>query len=144
MQYQPRKLIPSILLLIIFAPCCLFLYFSFISFPSTEAIAKNYLYAVLVRNWGGVANLGGGESDCQVALRKSYSLDIQKFGGAEIRNLVIEVHGPGGSDDEIQAAIINFEYREPNDSEWQPGKMQLVTDHAVPGFRYTCGNIFSH
>lgn len=71
-------------------------------------------------------------------------MDIEEFGGSEVRDVKIEVHGNSGSDDELQFADIRFAYRHPNQEGWQAADMRLATDHEVPGLRYLlCGNMFS-
>jgi len=68
-------------------------------------------------------------------------MDIEEFGGSEVRDVEIEVHGNTGSDDERQFAEIKFSYRHPDQEEWQVAEMRLATDHDVPGLRYLlCGN----
>ena len=138
-----NRLIGIILGIVFVIPCCLFLYFSFISFPSTETIAKHYLDAIINEDIETAIKLGRSNEDCQDSLRESVLRDSDQFGGAEVRNVAIEVRGNMGSDDELQCAEVKFEYRKRNQTEWQYGEMILVTDHEVPGFRYLCGNALS-
>jgi hypothetical protein len=138
MKMPPAKLMSLILGLVIITSCCLFLYFSFISYPSTYAIADQYLKAVIDENYEAAIKLG--RSYCQEAVQETALRDIEQFGRAEIRNVVAEVRASTGSDDEIQFAEIKFEYRKRAQTEWQSGKLRVLTDHEVPGFRYFCGS----
>jgi hypothetical protein len=115
-----------------------------VSFPPTETLASRYLHAVINGDVEAATGLAGSEVGCRRILQEDIRMDIAQFGGAEIQNVTIEVLGGGGSDDEIEVAIVRFEYREPSQSEWQRGEMCLLTDHAVPGFRYICGNLNYH
>ncbi|MCP4368053.1 MAG: hypothetical protein GY797_08105 [Deltaproteobacteria bacterium] len=143
MKNSSKRLIGSSLSLIIIIPCCACLYFSFISYPPTKTIANRYLDAIIREDFEAAFELGRSKEYCRDTLRESILKDIEKFGGAEVRAVAIEVQGNTGSDDELQFAEIRFAYRDPNQEDWQRAEMRLGTDHEVPGFRYTCGNMLS-
>ncbi len=126
-------------LAIISASCGLFLYLSFVSFPPTDAIAQNYLDAIIRKDIEAVLRLGSSNPLCQNNLKNTALSDIDQFGGAVVRGVLISVHGPSGSRDEIQWASIEFEYHKSDQAEWKHGEMIISTDHEVPGLRYTCG-----
>ncbi len=121
--------------------CCSFLYFSFISFPSTEAIARSYLNAVVNKDMQTALRWTQESSGCQGRARESALEDIAQYGGSDTQNVTIDVQYNTGSDDEMQFAHVRFEYRKRDEIEWQSGEMTIFTDHDVPGFRYTCGNM---
>ncbi len=83
------------------------------------------------------------DKDCQQAARERAQKDIDQFGNSEVRNIAVEVGYGSGSDDQFQYARVTFEYRKRSETNWQDGQIQILTDHAVPGFRYTCGNVFN-
>jgi hypothetical protein len=84
--------------------------------------------------------LARSDEECQQLLHKTALQDIDQFGGAEIRNTAIEVRHNTGSDNGMQFAVVEFEYRKSGNPNWENGEMMLVTDHETPGFRYLCGN----
>ena len=129
-------------LIIISGCCCSFLYFSFISFPSTEAIARSYLNAVVNQDAETALKWTQASSGCQGLAEESALEDIAQYGGCAIRGVTVDIQ-PNlmGSDDEMQYAHVRFEYRRSDDAEWQRGEMRIFTDHDVPGLRYTCGNM---
>ena len=140
MKNSSKKLIGGGLTLIILSCCALF-YFSIISYPATRTIADDYLHAIISENFEAALELGRSRESCQDELRSNISMDIEEFGGSEVRDVEIEVHGNTGSDDERQFAEIKFSYRHPDQEEWQVAEMRLATDHDVPGLRYLlCGN----
>ena len=144
MKNSSKKLIGGSLSLIILLPCCTFLYLSFISYPSTKTIANRYLKAIISEDFEPAFELGRSREYCEYELRESILMDIEKFGGAEVRAVHIKWHGNTGSDNGLQFADITFDYRHPNQAEWQSAEMRLATDHEVPGLRYLlCGNMFS-
>jgi hypothetical protein len=137
-----KLVVAGVLSLIMALSWCVFLYFSFISYPSTKTIANRYLKAIVSEDFEAAFELGRSREYCQDKLRKSILMDIEKFGGAEVRDIKIEAHGNTGSDDELQFAEVRFFYRHPNQEEWQAAEMRLGTDHEVPGLRYLlCGNM---
>ena len=83
------------------------------------------------------------DATCTNYVREDIQKDIQKYGGAEIRNLTIEVAYNTGSDEGLQFALLDFEYRLPNQPEWQHGEMHIMTDHSAFSFRYLCRNIMA-
>ncbi len=123
--------------------CCLLLYFSFVSYPSTKSIARAYLLAIANEDLETAMRWVTESSGCYDLALESALKDVGQYGGSEIRNLSLEVYYNSGSDDEIQVAFVNFDYRKHDESEWQNGEMKIFTDHEVPGFRYTCGNMLS-
>jgi len=134
-----KKLIIT-LLVVIFGGCCLLFYFSFISYPSTEAIARNYLDAVTNEDLNKAMRWTQVTSRCQDIARESALRDISQYGDSEIMNLTVDIrYNTMGSDDEMQFAYLNFEYRKHGDTEWQDAEMVVFTDHQVPGLRYRCG-----
>ena len=141
MKNSSKKLIGVGLTLIVLS-CCAFLSFSIISYPSTKTIANRYLQAIIGEDFESALELGRSREYCQDELRDSISMDIEEFGGSEVRDVEIEVHGNTGSDDEMQFAKIEFAYRLPNQEEWHAAEIKLATDHEVPGLRYLlCGNM---
>jgi hypothetical protein len=142
MKNSSKKLIGVGLTLTVLS-CCAFLSFSIISYPSTKTIANRYLQAIISEDFESALALGRSRAYCQDELRDSISMDIEEFGGSEVRDVEIEVHGNTGSDDEMQFAEIQFAYRLPNQEEWHAAEINLATDHEVPGLRYLlCGNMF--
>jgi hypothetical protein len=142
MKNITKKLIGIIIGLVIIVSSCIFLYFCFISFPSTKSIARQYLDAIISEDFEAAFELGRSRLYCQDTLRDSISMDIEKYGGAEVTGIEIEIIGhSGGSDNQLQFADISFNYLHTNQDEWQKAEMRLGTDHDVPGFRYLlCGN----
>jgi hypothetical protein len=126
--------------------CCGFVGCSLglISYPSTGKLAKRYLNAVKNGDAQAAADLAGSKNGCRQQMYLDARMDIAQFGGAEIRNVNIEVQHGTGSDNQIQFAKVEFEYRRPDRSEWDRGEMRLMTDSDVPGFRYLCGNLEYH
>jgi len=134
-----RKLIIT-LLVVIFSGCCLLFYFSFISYPSTETIARSYLNAVTNKDFDEAMRWTQMTSRCQDTAREDTLKDINLFGDSEITNLKVDIrYNTIGSDDEMQFAYLNFEYRKRGDTEWQDAELVVFTDHEVPGLRYKCG-----
>ncbi len=114
-------------------------------FPSTEMHGQLYLNAIKSGNGRAAASLAFFNGECSNVLEQGAQRDIAKFGSAEIHNVRIGVEASGAGDEEIEYAIIKFEYRKSAQSEWQPGEMKLVTARpAGLGFRYLCGNIKYH
>ena len=108
------------------------------SYPPTTRLADQYLHAVLARNENRATRLAG--SGCEDSVRLYARADINRFGGAEIRNVAIEVKPMGGSDEEMERALIKFEYRKNNQAAWQSGKVGLMTDFEGLGLRHLiCG-----
>jgi hypothetical protein len=141
MKNNSKKLIGYGLLIILLLSCT-FLCFSVISFPSTKTIANRYLKAIISEDYEAAFALGRSREYCRDELHESILMDIEEFGGSEVRDVKIEVHGNTGSDDEMQFAEIQFAYRPPNQEEWQAAEIKLGTDHEVPGLRYLlCGNM---
>ncbi len=142
MNKRSKKLIGFTFAFIILS-CCAFLGFSIISYPSTKSIANDYLQAIINEDFEAAFRLGRSKEYCQDELRDSIAMDIDEFGGSEVRDVKIEVQGNTGSDDERQFADIAFSYRHPDQEEWQAAEIRLTTDHDVPGLRYVlCGNVF--
>ena len=59
-------------------------------------------------------------------------VDLEKWSGAEIRNIRLEIHA--GWSDHWQWAIVDFDYRRGSQGEWSHGKMRIDTD--VPRNQY--------
>jgi hypothetical protein len=144
--------------------------FGRIAFPSTESLARQYVTAVINRdsnagveladpnlfelspelsNIPEISKLTEALQFCSPkTLEDSVQQDIARFGGAEIRNLTIEVLNGTGSDDELQVAHVVFGFRRPDESEWRRGEMRLITDYNPPGpgihRRYLCTNTLSY
>jgi hypothetical protein len=119
--------------------CGLFLYLSFVSYPSPKVIGQRYVAAVVNEDLSAAPDLARSKEECRAALREDALEDIDEFGGAEVRNVSIGLEYNDGSDDGIQFAVVEFEYLEPGNEAWQSSSMRLVTDHDVPGLRYLCG-----
>ncbi len=111
--------------------------------PPTDILARLYLNAAVDKNADIVVFLVGTDTTCTNYVREDIQKDIQKYGGAEIRNLMIEVAYNTGSDEGLQFALLEFEYRQSDQHEWQHGEMRVMTDHSAFGFRYLCGNILA-
>jgi hypothetical protein len=118
-------------------------FWSCISFPSSETLARRYLKAVINEDLEAAAGLvGSGEGcGCGASLRDDAWKDIAIYGGTEVRNVRIEVHFNTGSDESLEFAIVEFEYCRPGQSVWHRGEMRLMTDHKTLGFRYLCSNL---
>ncbi len=126
--------------------CCGFVGCSLglISYPSTGTLAKRYLNAVQKGDTQAATGLAGSDNGCRGQMYLDAKRDIAQFGGAEIRNVNIRVRYGTGNDNQIQFAIVEFEYCKPGQSEWEQGEMSLLADSDVPGFRYLCGNLKYH
>jgi hypothetical protein len=118
--------------------CFLASYLTVASYPSTRAIARNYLDAVIDEDLDRAMRWTS--ADCQGEARARALEDLARYGGAEVRDVVIERRYNTGSDPGIEIADVRFEYRKPGASDWQAGKMWIVTDHDFPGWRSHCGN----
>lgn len=130
----------NILLIVIIGGCCFLFYLSFISYPSTETIARNYLDAVTNKDLDKAMRWTQVASRCQDTARESALRNISQYGDSEIKNLTVDIrYNTMGSDDEMQFAYLNFEYQKRGDAEWQHAEMVVFTDHEVPGLRYMCG-----
>lgn len=129
----------SVVALTLSLVCGLFFYLSFVSYPSTKAIGQRYLAAVINENLTAAIDLARSKEECRAALQEAALEDIKEFGGAEVRNVSIDLKYSDGSDNEIQFAVVEFEYNRPGHAGWQSVSMRLFTDHDVPGFRYMCG-----
>ena len=127
-----------VVLMVVLVGCCLASYLTVASYPSTRAIARNYLDAVIDEDLGRAMRWTS--ADCQSEARARALEDMARYGGAEIRNLMIETRPNSGSDEGIEIGDVRFEYRERGASEWREGKMWIVTDHDFPGWRTHCGN----
>jgi hypothetical protein len=118
-----------------------------VSFPSTDSIARQYVAAIIRQDTEAAAKLGA-TARCPCSdtglLQLDVERDIARFGGVEIRNLVVAVRVSTGSDESPQFALITFEYRIPGTDTWQPGKMHLDTDHEALAPRCLCGNNVYH
>jgi hypothetical protein len=132
----------TIVVTVVFLACGMFLYMSFISYPSTKAIGRRYLDAVVNKNLSAAVNLARSNEKCRQVLMQDAELDIEEFGGDQIRRIAIEMQYNDGSDNEIQFALITFEHKESGQPHWRPSSMRLFTNHDVPGFRYLCGNLY--
>ena len=119
--------------------CGLLLHLSFVSYPSTKTLGQRYLAAVINEDLSAATDLARSKEECRAALREAALEDINEFGGAEVRNVSIGLEYNDGSDNEIQFAMVEFEYLRPGNEAWQSVSMRLYTDHDVPGFRYLCG-----
>jgi hypothetical protein len=117
--------------------------FGFISLPLTRTLARHYPRTVLNGNLEAAVALAGSEAVCQRAVWRHAETDIAQFGGAEVRDVTIGILFNTGSDDEIQFAIVECEFRKPGQTEWQYGEVRIMTDYSVPGIRHICGN-FMH
>ena len=106
--------------------------------PSTKALARHYLDAVMQHDVERAVELA--LAGCQQCVRQEAQKDVDRFGGAEIRRLTIKVQSGTGSDQEIEFALITFEYRKDGQSTWQPGEMRITTGNDPPGPRHLyCG-----
>lgn len=119
--------------------CGLLLYLSFVSFPPPRVIGQRYLAAVISEDLTAATELARSKKECRAVLREAALEDIDEFGGADIRNVSVHVEYNDGSDDEIQFAVVEFEYHRPGNEVWQSASIRLQTDHDVPGLRYLCG-----
>ena len=111
--------------------------------PPTELLARLYLNAAVNKNADIAVFLAGSDPTCSDHVREDIQKDIQKFGGTEIRNLEVGVAYNTGSDEGLQFALLEFEYRQSDQHEWQHREMRVMTDHSAFGFRYLCGNILA-
>ncbi|MHB1355880.1 MAG: hypothetical protein ACYCZF_07865 [Anaerolineae bacterium] len=98
-------------------------------FPRSKTLAHRYLAAVV-------------KADPQAAMRlmddtdpwfvpcyeQGILLDIVEYGHAEVRGVRMELFGPGGSDDSVQSVNVTFQYLKPGQSDWQDGKLVIMTD----------------
>jgi len=126
--------------LILIILCIGFLFFSVVSYPSTKTLANRYVAAILDGNIEAALEVGDSSGDCRLVLRESAQRDIEKFGNAEVRRMLIETKYNDGSDGSIEFALVKFDYRKFGQETWLKGEMYLITDHAVPGFRRLCEN----
>lgn len=122
--------------------CCIIMIFVPIaSFPSTEALATRYFHAVINDNLEAATVLAGPDVPWQASMRESARRDIARFAGAEVRHVVIETAVSSGSDESLEFAVVEFEYREPGRFEWQPGRIHLETDHNSLCPRFILANL---
>lgn len=108
-----------IALLIVLGGCCLAAYLTVALYPSTRAIARNYLDAVIDEDLERAMRWTS--ADCQSEARARALEDLARYGGARVRDVVIERRYNTGSDPGIETAAVRFEYRKPGASDWQAG-----------------------
>nr|NIN70179.1 hypothetical protein [Anaerolineae bacterium]NIO00353.1 hypothetical protein [Anaerolineae bacterium]NIQ83129.1 hypothetical protein [Anaerolineae bacterium] len=122
--------------------CCIAMVFVPIaSFPSTEALATRYLHAVMNGNLEAATALAGPGLSSRAWMREDARRDVARFAGADVRQVVIETAVSSGSDESLEFAVVEFEYREPDQLKWQPGRIHLGTDHASLGPRFILENL---
>lgn len=122
--------------------CLGFAFMTWISFPPTDWLTRNYFEAVvsgdLVR-----ATLFSPNSIsstlCANASMVRARDDIQQFGATAVRSVSVRVRANDGNDDAIEYGSVDFEYRKPGESVWRAGHILVQTRHYWLGFRYTCG-----
>jgi hypothetical protein len=142
MQANSRWRTCAIVLLLLSTSCCGVLPFGWFSFPPTGWITRHYFDAIVAGDLTEAMKYTAAHSrfpGCVEATQQEAQGDINAFGGAEVRNIVITVLGSGGSDHTIQVGRVQFEYRRPGEAQWQPGYTQVLTTYDEFGFRYTCG-----
>ena len=116
----------------------------FIPIPnSTEVLAQKYLQAVLEEDFQAAIALTNPNLQCYHDISELINQDIAQFGDADIKNVIIETKYNEGSDEGMEFAIVSFDYRKHNGSDWQQGKMRLMTDTwtSILRFRALCGRI---
>jgi hypothetical protein len=130
-------------LLILLVPLfgCLFLLFGVVSFPPTEWITRNYFDAVVAGDLNRALLFSYSQKypDCRQFTEKSAVEDIKMFGGAQVRNVNIQVIFSTGSDERPQLGRVTFDYRKTGADHWQQGYTQVSTSFEDFTFRYTCG-----
>jgi hypothetical protein len=110
----------------------------FNSYPSNETMARRYLDAVQRQDLERAVELAG--PGCAALVRETAQADIATYGGAEVRDVDIQAQPGTGSDDKIRFVTLTFEYRRAGVTDWQAGRLRILTDYDPPGFRYvTCG-----
>jgi len=109
-----------------------------VSYPSTETLARKYTDAIIDGDVERAVELAS--PGCRRLVEEDAQQDIQQYGGAEVRDIRVEVVDGTGSDEEYQIAFVTFEYRPESQTTWQAGKISLSTDYEPIGFRQlSCG-----
>jgi len=128
--------------LVIVAGSCAFLMHLVggLSFPSTERIGQRYLDTVVAEDVEAAVALAQQETRCRQSLEDDALRDMAELSRAEIRNLIVETRYNSGSDDEMQFADMEFEYRKASETEWKQARLSVHTDYApLRSLRYSCG-----
>ncbi|MEO1403722.1 MAG: hypothetical protein AAFV72_21095, partial [Cyanobacteria bacterium J06635_1] len=105
----------------------------FVSYPSTAAIAKQYLAAIELGDTAKATQLG--TADCQAHILHRANEDIDTYGGTEITNVEVQTSSGQGSNNPVEFAEIHFEYRRYIDSVPKAGQLTIVTDFEPIGLR---------
>jgi hypothetical protein len=91
-----------------------------VSFPTSETLARWYLGEVIT----------GTNEELQTPYLRCAAYYVQRdralYGGSEVRNVLVSSSPGGGSSDTIEFVSIDFEYRRPGASDWQPGFINTV------------------
>jgi hypothetical protein len=93
--------------------------------PTTQALTQKYLDAVLQQDAEVAVALA--ETGCQRQVRQKAQKDIAHFGGAQIRNIAIQITHGTGSEETVEFGWATFDYRQSDQTEWQSGKIEVVT-----------------
>jgi hypothetical protein len=109
-----------------------------LGYPSVETLVRRYLTAVTEGDVGAAVALG--RDQCGERVLEDARADTAELSGADIRNLTIDIIGNTGSDEEMRAAHVTFEYRKPGQVEWENSEMHFVIDAQVSiiDLRYLC------
>lgn len=109
-----------------------------VTYPSNATLARRYLDAVLAEDMDAAVELT--TPFCEDQMRRRAREDMERYGGAAVRNVSIESERGTGSDDEIYFVTVRFSYRTPGQAEWQAGQVRITTDYDPPGLRHVaCG-----
>lgn len=98
----------------------------YFSLPTSETLAQWYL--------GEVVNSTENELNTPFLRCSAYYFnhDRNLYGGAETRNVQIEVVPGTGSSDTIRFLTLTFEYRLPGSAEWQAGMINTLSTDFFP------------
>lgn len=115
-------------------------FISLFDFPSPTQIGKEYMKAIVVGDMNKITSLTHGNYGCVKAMKGLAEHDMAFLKGAEVRNVIYEIVGPGGSREELVGVWMNFEYKKPGDVDWRKGTTSILTDKTAAFTRSACGN----
>ena len=133
-----RRVLIGIAALVLACCSCACLNFLF-GIPPSALLGHLYFARILANDPVGAGLLGG--TGCHNTMTQDARRDAKQFGGAETRNVTLDVRHGTGSDHYYESVIITFEYRSPSHANWEPGEIGLHSNGDYWGFRSLCGNM---
>jgi hypothetical protein len=89
--------------------------------PSAQRIGYEYLQAVTQKYHNYI-------TEDKTCVRAQLRQDIDRYGGAEVQNIVVSVKwDSGNSDAQMEITSIEFDYRFAANSFWKSGEIRLLT-----------------